>query len=151
MGRCAGNATRAYMEAYDEDNLNQAASSASDLLRVPKVRAAIEERISNDPLVADRHELQRRLSAIARGEDRGATEYDAEGNRVERWGSKVSDEIAAAKLLMQTRGQLIEKHEHSGPDGKPVEVKHTADMTTEELIAKAGRLHRERAGKADGE
>ena len=141
MGKCAGNATRAYMEAYEETNADTAAAHASRLVRVGKVRARIDELIADDPLVASRHELQRRLTAIALGEDRGETYYNESGQRVDRWGSKVADEIRAAEVLMKSRGDMIEKVEHSGPGGKPIKVQNMTAMGDAELIAFVGSLH----------
>jgi len=123
MGEAGGNAALAYRTVYGEDmSDNVVASSASRLLANAKVRAALDARIAEDPLVATRHQIQRRLTEIALGRDRGATEIDENGNRVERWGAKVSDETKAAELLLKTHGALIDRHELTGKDGGPIRL-----------------------------
>lgn len=146
MGESAGNATRAYRFAYGQQlDDNTAASSASALLRNPKVSEAVAERVRTDPLVASRHEIMRRLSRIVRGEDRACCELREVGGEMVKVlvaGSRVGDEIRAAELLLKIQGALVERHEHTS---QAIDAKGTHLMTDSELIAKARRLHGERA------
>jgi len=131
MGEAKANPKLAYKMAYGDHVTDGTANvEASRLLRNPKIRAAIDKRIADDPLVASRHQLQRRLTEIALGEDRGSTAYDSEGNRVDRWGSKVSDEVAAAKLLLQTRAELVDRHEVTGKDGGAIKTEQGLSAET---------------------
>ena len=57
------NGTMAYMKAYDVDDTNVAASSASRLLRNAKVKAEIERRFKE--LTMGKHEVLARLRAVA--------------------------------------------------------------------------------------
>lgn len=121
MGERVGNATRAYMDAYGEQDPNAAASHASALVRVRKVRDAIAARVEADPLVATRHEVLRRLSCVVRGEVDG---------------SRVADEIRAAELLLKVQGELVDRHAIAVSNDKPA-----YPLTDEELIAKAKALY----------
>jgi len=115
MGEAGGNASQAYRTVYGEDSSDAVtASSASRLLSNEKVRAALEARIADDPLVASRHQIQRRLTVLAMGNQRGSVD--------DEWGTKPADEIKAAELLMKSQGALIDRHELTGKDGGPIRL-----------------------------
>lgn len=95
MGAARGNATEAArMAGYRSPR-----AEGSRLLTNADIREAVAERVRTDPLVATRHEVMRRLSSVVRGEIDG---------------SRVSDEIRAAELLLRVQGALVDKHEHTG-------------------------------------
>ncbi len=92
MGEAAANGTRAAEIA----GYGSPAQSASRQLTNVKIRAYIDEWTKQDPLVMSAHEIQRKLSAIARGECEG---FD---NR---------DRVKALEMLCKTRGMFIVKVE----------------------------------------
>ena len=61
-------------------------------------------------------------------------EVDADGNHV--WEFDAAGANTALGLLGKHLRLFTEKHEHSGPNGKPIEVKNTSDLTDEQLEAR---------------
>jgi len=84
------NATRAYMAIYSTKNFNSAASSASALLKTPKVEAYIQERLVDIQLGAD--QILSRLSEQGLGlDDRYVT----------------SEGIDVDKLISDGKGHMV--------------------------------------------
>ena len=52
---------------------------------------------------------------------------------------KLHDKISALRLLAQRHGMLVERHEHSGPGGKPIEVEHVGLDETSALAEEAAK------------
>lgn len=60
---------------------------------------------------------------------------------------KQHDKVRALEILAKNLKMLTDKHEHSGPDGKPIETKNYSDLPDDQLDAILERyLDRERAG-----
>lgn len=79
----------------------QLAVRASELLARDDVKAAIAERVENDPAVAGRVEIQQKWTKLMR----------ADGLKV-----AVKEQLEASKLLARSHGMFVEKHEiaHTG-------------------------------------
>jgi len=80
MGEAKGNGTEAARLAGYKGNRNTLSEVGHKMLKLDTVRAAIDERIAEDPLVSKRHDLLRFWSEAMRGEHRGldrlkASEY----------------------------------------------------------------------------
>lgn len=125
MGRAEGNATEAArMAGYGENSDDgYLAVQGSRLIGNDKIREAIAARVVNDPLVADREELQRFFTLVMRGE---------EGE-----GVQMKDRLKAAELLGKTRAEFKDKVEHTGDGGGPVRIgagilSELAEMSAEE-------------------
>ena len=80
------NGTKAYMESYNNKSVNSAASSASLLLRNPKIQSAIQEMMEKNHFgVQDRIAL---LADIAKGNRKRKSrtvERDKEGNKTREY------------------------------------------------------------------
>jgi len=101
MGEAEGNATRAAELAGYQGNENTLSTVGSENLRKPKIRQAIRNRVTTDPLVADRRERQAFWTAVMRAE---------EGD------PSTKDRMTAAKLLGKSQGDFVERHEHTISD-----------------------------------
>lgn len=95
MGRANGNATEAARLAGYSGNQRTLISIGCENLTKPDIRKAIDARVDNCPLVADREELQRFFSSVLRGEV-------MDGEDV----VKMKDRLRAAELLGKTRGEF---------------------------------------------
>lgn len=103
MGACAGNATTAAIQAgYSKKT---ARKQGSRLLTKADIRAAIDQRVASDPLVADREERQRFLTAMMR---------DSEAHPLAR--------LKACDQMSKIGGDYVERLEHTGKDGKPIQT-----------------------------
>ena len=120
--KCVG-VSAARMAGYAGD-YNALCSTASTLLRNPKVRGALNVRMENDPLIMGRTERLRELSRIARREIT-ATKVDPDtGEAIEvPIIVPIKDAIAAMKDLAQAQGDHVTKVELTGKDGAPIESK----------------------------
>lgn len=131
-----GNASRAYRNSYDTTPETKAITCAVNgckLLKDPKIKARIKELREelNDNIVVTANSLleefeEARQHALA--DPKGAAAATAASN-------------AKAKLL----GFMIDKHEHTGKDGGPIESKTVLDvsgMSEEELAILAKALER---------
>ena len=101
MGRCRGNATQAAVEAgYAK---RSAASIASENLKKPKIRRAIEQRIKRDPKVKDRVKLQEFWSSVV----------DGEGHWIL---ARLRDRLKASELLGRSHAMFTDRHEVEAGD-----------------------------------
>lgn len=113
MAEAAGNGAKAAeLAGYAK---NSAKVTASRLLTKPNVKAAVEARrreieeaaaAANPGRIADASERRALLTTMLR---------DAEFNPAAR--------VKAADVLNKMDGVYIQKHEHAGADGGPVEVR----------------------------
>lgn len=117
MGESKGNGVEAARAAGYKGNRDTLASTASKLLARSDIRAAMKERVADDPTIVDRDERQRWWSRVMRG-------VDEKGRKVK---IPISARIEASKLLGKTQGDFIEKRE----------VKHTGEVVF--YIPKNGR------------
>lgn len=92
MGPCAGNATEAAKAAGYA--AGSAHVTACRLLKKANVKAAIDERASTDPRVADREERQRFLTSVLRGD-------------VPK--TPVHDRVKAVEVLGKMQGDFIKR------------------------------------------
>lgn len=128
-----GNATQSYIDAGYKAKGHSAETSASELLRKPEVSAAVAEarRKANElhGITADWYAERVKLEAEREGD-----------------GSSHAARVSALKLAgdLLGVGEKV-KHEHSGPDGNPIEHDHTGtyalvSLTPGDLAAVAGLL-----------
>lgn len=96
MGEAAGNGTLAAELAGYKGSKATLAAIASENLRKPKIRAAIDQRVSDDPKVKTRQELQQFWSTVT--DDRGV---------------KMKDRLKASELLGKSQAAFTERHEHT--------------------------------------
>jgi phage terminase small subunit len=108
MGAAAGNATEAAkLAGY---SATSARFQGSRLATKRNIRAAIRARQKADPAVADRKQLQQLWTAVALGKGRYAK-------------SSLKDRLKASELLGKSQAVFIDKHEHTGPNGQPIETR----------------------------
>lgn len=117
------NGTRAYKAAYPSvKNENTAAAGASELLRNPKVRAYLDERLEqlHNERTADAAEVMEYLTAVLRGESKASVvvvESVGDGCSEARTITKPPDErerLKAAELLGKRFGLFTDKVNVSG-------------------------------------
>lgn len=94
MGECAGNGTESARRAGYKGTPNALGVQANALLRNPKVRAMIDERVKADKRVLTREELQQFWTET-----------------VKDVGLEMRDRLSASKLLGQSRGEFIARVE----------------------------------------
>lgn len=121
-----GNASEAYRQAYDATRMKDATVNrkAKELLDNGKITARLGELRAEH---AERHGTT--VDDIARmlHEDR----------KFARTQMSPAAAVSATMGLAKLYGHLREKHEHSGPNGAPIQ---TEDVTAANLIAEARRL-----------
>lgn len=125
MGEAGGNGTEAARLAGYSGTENTLAQVAHTNIRKPKIQAAIRERVQQDPLVADRRERQAFWTKILRGEEDEAS---------------IKDRLQASKLLGKSQADFVERHEHSGPGGDPIQVQDVtlSDAELAKIAAEEG-------------
>lgn len=118
----SGNATEAARLAGYSGDDNVLGVTGHDLLRNPKIAHAIAER-----------EERAITGLIATREERQAFWTQMMNDPV----VDARDRLRAAELLGKSQADFIDKHEHSGPDGKAIQLTNSPD---EELSAKIAAL-----------
>ena len=117
MGAAAGNATEAArLAGYAASDDNSLASIGNENLRKLAIREAINKRVDSDPLVATRFDRQRFWTRVMLG-----TELDGDEPPAMR------DRLKAASDLARAQGDFIDRVEHSGPDGKAIQVESSPE------------------------
>ena len=119
MGAANGVGSRAVELAGGTKNARSGSAIACEVLKRPRVKAALQERIECDPLVAGRLERLRFLSRVVRGEE---TEVRTVLSRRRRGGPKdgkawdvelvktppsIADRMAAAAALAKAAGEHL--------------------------------------------
>ncbi len=117
MGEAAGNGTKAAQLAGYKGSNGTLRAQASENMRLPAIRAALAERAANDPLVATRQDRQQMLTRIMNDEE-----------------EETRDRLKAIDLLSKTQGDYIERVEHTGKDGGPIETKAGLSAETIEAL-----------------
>lgn len=105
MGVAAGNGTEAARLAGYKGSYATLATVANENLNKPEVIAAMEARIADDPAVADREERQQFWTAAMREKQ-----------------VEMKDRLKASELLGKSQADFVDRHEHSGPNGAPMEI-----------------------------
>lgn len=101
MGAAAGNASEAArLAGYSK---RSAGELGARLLKKVEIKSAIAAQQANDPLIATRDEVQRKVSRTLRGD---------EGQLG----------LRASELLCRMNGWLVDRQEHTGKDGGPIKV-----------------------------
>ena len=123
MGEAAGNATRAAeLAGYSPKT---AYAIGAENLRKPQITSAIAAIVQSDPLVATRTQRQQLWTAIAF--DRSVYESIKGVTPV----VSIADRLKASELLGRSHADFIERREHTGPNGGPIEFR--AVRVTHEL------------------
>lgn len=113
-----GNGTDAARRAGYSGSDNVLGKTAYELLRNPKIVEAIKKRHDEEirPMIADRAQRQIFWTEIMNDDSK-----------------ELSHRLKASELLGKSDADFIEKHEHSGPDGKPIETKDVSEVTDDAL------------------
>lgn len=118
MGQAAGNATEAArLAGYDGDDDSLRAIASQNLTKL-NIREAIESRIDSDPLVATRFDRQRFWSRVMAGKE-------MDGDKP----AQMKDRLKASELLARSHGDFVERVEHTGKDGGPIELAPGVDLS----------------------
>lgn len=138
MGVAAGNATEAARVAgYDGDDVTLA-SVGYENLRKPQIRAAVDERIDNDALVMTRFDRQRLWTRIAQGKEMDGDQPPA-----------MRDRLKASELLGKSQLDFVERVEHVGKDGGPIEVERSPEDRRARIRELMAITRAARGGKTD--
>ena len=127
-GECNGNATDSYKRAgYVCKTDRVAEASAHKLLRNPEVARSIRAATAEvrRAAIATREERQELLTRILRGEETevrlgsgggeiGSIPFDVPVS--------AKDRLKALELLGKMQGDFVQRVEHSGPDGGPIDI-----------------------------
>lgn len=122
-----GNGTESARRAGYEGDEATLAVTASRLLNNAKIVSAIHERlqVACTGLIATREELQALWTMLANDPL-----------------LEPKDRIKSSELLAKSHAMFVDKHEHSGPDGKPIAL--TASMSEEQIDARIKALEDKR-------
>lgn len=103
----SGNGTEAARLAGYSGDDNVLGVTAHDLLKNPKIVEAIKARQNKAvrPLIASREQRQEFWTETMRDV-----------------AAEMRDRLKASELLGKSEADFIDRHEHSGPDGKPIEL-----------------------------
>lgn len=110
MGEADGNATEAARIAGYSGDEAALAVRGSENVRKRKIRIAIRERVKKDPLIATRKERQHFWTKVMHGELEGED-------------PTLNERLRASKLLGKSQADFVERHEHTGANGGPIEVR----------------------------
>lgn len=105
-----GNGAGAARAAGYKGSDNTLAQVARENLRKPHVREFVESLRPETPDVADRAERQAFLTKIMRGQVNAQTKDEQMAR------------LRACELLGKMQGDYVQRVEHTGPDGAPIEV-----------------------------
>lgn len=108
MGEAAGNATEAARLAGYKGNAKTLGAVGAENLAKPGIQQAIDKRVDADPKIATREERQRFWTSVMNG--------DPEHGILE-----MRDRLKASELLGKTQADFVERHEHTGKDGGPIQ------------------------------
>lgn len=113
MGEAKGNAMDAARIAGYSPNHNTLHSAAQTLMKDPRIKAAIDERVKADPLVATRESRQQFWTRVMNGEVNEAVLRDGKVHEVP---ASIEMRLKASHLLGKAQGDFvaITKVEHGG-------------------------------------
>jgi phage terminase small subunit len=134
-------ASDAYRSAYTPKKataktINEAASrlarSSKVVARIAELREPIIEKVQADVayvldnLVEVTERCMQRAPVMVKVDGHMEQAMDADGNHL--WEFEGKTAVAALGLIGKYRGMFTERHEHSGPNGGPFEVKVTHEI-----------------------
>jgi hypothetical protein len=133
MGEAAGNATEAARLAGYKGNAHTLANVGAENLRKPEITAAVERRVKADPKIATREQRQEFWTRVMNGDP-------------EVGFAEMRDRLKASELLGKSQADFVEKVEHTGKNGGPIQtsgidLRKLSDReleSLEEIIGKAG-------------
>ena len=111
MGAAAGNATEAARIAGYKGNAKTLGVVGSENLAKPCIQEAIEVRTKSDPAIATREARQRFWTEVMLGRGEHGSEF-----------VEMRDRLKASELLGRSQADFVEKIEHSGANGGPIET-----------------------------
>lgn len=120
-----GNGTESARKAGYTGSDSVLGKTAHDLLRNPKIKTALKAR--------EKIEKRKR---IATRQERQAFWTRSMNDKKE----PLRDRLRASELLGKSEADFTEKHEHSGPDGKPIQLQPVSALTDAELDARIAAL-----------
>jgi len=121
-----GSAIDAYYKAgYKGKNDNVAYVTAHQLLRNPKIQEYTQERNAqlSKERVADIEEVKEFWTNVVRNPE-----------------TKMQDRLKASEFIAKTNGAFIEKMEHTGKDGGPIEVSSPREQIHSRIASIASRI-----------
>ena len=141
------NGTRAILRAGYDMSEASAATEAWRLLRKPEIKLYLDDllsaqaertKVTADYVILNLKEIvercmQRAPVMIKRGRHM-VQMVDEDGNNVWRFDAMGAN--AAIEKIGKHLKMFTDKHEHSGPDGKPIETVNKSDLTDEQLTEK---------------
>ena len=123
MGEAAGNATEAARVAGYSGNDNTLSTVGATNIRKAAIQKAIDERVDATPGIMTRRERQLWWTQVALGEistRRVVLDADGEPREIDE-PAKMSDRIKATELLGKSQADFVDRHEHTGKGGGPVQ------------------------------
>ena len=148
------NQVKAYMAVYQDSSYEAACSSASDLLRNPKIQSSLRffDEQSSKALGLNESWIKKRLMNLGNGtieshlhkdgsrkelneltsdelfsigEMKEEIRYDKNGDKIVTRTLKLSDRKGALSDLAKITGMVVDKKEVTGKDGGPIENRNT--------------------------
>lgn len=115
----AGNGTEAARIAGYKGSDNTLAQVARENLTKPHIKKAIQERDkpAQKKRIADREERQSFWSTVMKSKK-----------------ESMKDRLKASELLGKSQADFIQKHEHTGPAGGPIEHAHSLSPSVKEKL-----------------
>lgn len=120
LGEANGCATDAAELAGYKGERPTLAQVGSENLRKPEIQKLIQERLATSPLALSRGRVLALLAECAEG-GWGEPQEDQNGEKVVTL-TKASDRLKALELFGKYHGLFKDRVEHTGKDGKPIEV-----------------------------
>jgi phage terminase small subunit len=150
------NATQAAIRAgYSEHSARQI---GAELLSKPeiqaRIQAAMEERAKRTAIdvdyvlstIKETVERCKQAEPVLNRLGQPVLIEGADGDLVPAYVFRPAEVLKGAELLGKHLKMFTERHEHSGPNGKPIEVKAASDHSDEELKARVDALLAKRKG-----
>ncbi len=123
-----GSSIDAYFRAGYKARGNSAYVTAHQLLRNPKIQQYVQERNAqlSKERVADIEEVKEFWTNVVRDPE-----------------SKMQDRLKASEFIAKTNGAFIDKMEHTGKDGGPIEVNSPREQIASRIAGIASRIQEE--------
>lgn len=125
-GKTLGNGRQSARKAGYNGSDESLGVQAVRLLADANVASAIAEREQNadDASIADRYEREQLLTSIMRGEvtEPKVVSDGNGGQMIEQAEPALRDRLKALELHGKMGGDFIDRHEHSGPEGGPIQL-----------------------------
>lgn len=123
MGECAGVGVEAAKRAGYKGTRKVLSETARKILARKDVQDALEQRVKDDPTVANRSDRQAFWTSVMKGD-----ELVPHGKAKRMGPPSMRDRLLASQLLGRSQGDFVELHRHKHEVNGEVRVQHVTEL-----------------------